>query len=335
MTSHPVEALVRLYIPLIGWIAFGWIIGHFLPVKVMASLGRFLFWIGVPISIVAFLYRADLSGWIVVAPITAWVAIAVGAVFARIWIELGLGDERIRALSRGLDGKATATVSLPETEWSKPTQGSFLLAMMIGNTGYMGYPVVLALVGSEYIAWALFYDLLGTFLAIYGVGVVIAARLGTAGTSRKSQLLEKMLKNPALWSIGIGLLLRLIHLPEMVEQSLHTCAWTIVNLSLVFIGLQLSRLTSLSKFKQVVPCIAIKMLIVPLVVGTGLMFFGLTAEPRLALVLQMGMPPAFSSIVFAEIYGLDRELAVTNIAFGCVSLLFLLPIWLFLFGNVQ
>jgi len=42
-------------------------------------LGQFLFWIGVPISIVAFLRGADLSGPIWIAPVVAWVAILLGA----------------------------------------------------------------------------------------------------------------------------------------------------------------------------------------------------------------------------------------------------------------
>jgi malate permease and related proteins len=41
------------------------------------------------------------------------------------------------------------------------------------------------------------------------------------------------------------------------------------------------------------------MLLVPLVVGKGLMFFGVTGAPRLVMVLQMAMPPAFATLVIA------------------------------------
>jgi hypothetical protein len=337
MPNSVVDALINLYVPLIGWISLGWALGRILPKNLPTRFGKLLFWVGVPISIVAFLYRADLTGWIWIAPVTAWVAILVGAAFAWVWIDLGLGDERLKALAKGLEQSNTGLTSglLRNSDWAKPTQGSFLLAMMVGNTGYMGFPVVLNLVGSTYFAWALFYDLLGTFIGVYGVGVVLAARYGTAQTTNKVQLLEKLIHNPALWSLVFGLTLRTIDLPDMVENGLRGCAWTVVNLALVLIGMQLSRLTSLHKLKQALPCLGIKMVLVPLVVGTGLMFFGVTAEPRLALVLQMGMPPAFATVVFAEAYGLDRELAVTTIVFGCVGLLLLLPIWMLLFGALS
>jgi len=333
---HLTDALIKLYIPLFGWICTGWLCGRLLPKSASKLFGKALFWVGVPITIVGFLIRANLSGWIIIAPLTAWIAIGVGATFAWIWIDLAINEERLKSLSRGLNtGTPVSTTELlQQTDWSSPSQGSFLLAMMVGNTGYMGIPVVLGLVGPEYVPWALFYDILGTFIGVYGVGVVIAARYGRAHTSGQVRLLNKVLQNPAMWSLGLGLILRSLQVPGWVEIGLEKSAWVIVQSALVLIGMQLSQLTSLSKLKQAIPCLSIKMVLVPLVVGTGLMFFGVTAEPRLALVLQMGMPPAFATVVFAEAYGLDKDLAVTTIVFGCVALFFLLPVWMLLFGSI-
>jgi predicted permease len=328
--------LIELYASLIGWISLGWVLGRVLPKRIPGLVGKFMFWVGLPVSIVAFLYRADLSGLIFIAPITAWIAIAVGAAFAWVWIDLGVGDERLRAMSRNLGQKTSDTgLILKDSDWSRPTQGSFLLAMMVGNTGYMGFPVVLGLVGDEYFAWALFYDLLGTFIGVYGIGVILATKYGSAQSAQSVRFSEKILKNPAIWGLGFGLILKfLVTLPEFAETSLRTFAWGVVNLALVLVGMQLSQLSSLRKLKQAIPCLGIKMILVPLVVGTGLMFFNVPQNASLALVLQMGMPPAFATVVFSEAYGLDRELAVTTLVFGCVALLLLLPIWKILFGVV-
>jgi len=334
------QALLKLYIPLIGWILVGWVLGRFLPRHVPPRLGQFLLRVGIPISVLSFLYRTNLDGWIWIAPTTAWIAMLSGAMFAWLWIELGLGDERLKLMAMGLEGSSTPDEQAFVSEWSKPIQGSFFLAMMIGNTGYMGFPVVLNLVGPDFFAWALFYDLLGSFFGTYLLGVAIAAKYGTAHRLSRSALLQKVFKNPVLWGMGFGLFLRLLAelniflLPAPVEQGLKTTAWVSVNLALVLIGMQISQLKSLSKIKQAIPCLSIKMMLIPLVVGTGLMFFGINFEPRLALVLQMGMPPAFATVVFAESYGLDRELAVTNVVFGFFVLLLLLPVWVWLFGPI-
>lgn len=74
------------------------------------------------------------------------------------------------------------------------------------------------------------------------------------------------------------------------------------------------------------------MLVVPLAVGSVLSLCGFTGAPQLAIVLQMAMPPAFATLVIAEAYNLDRDLAVTALAVGSTSLLLTLPLWLWLFG---
>ena len=333
--------LVMLYVRLIGWTLLGYVLGKLLPKIFTTYLGKALLFVGVPISIISFLRQADLSGWIVIAPTTAWVAILVGAGLAWIWIDLGVSDERFSKLSRGITSREKNVETNPsmdatlehETSWSGATQGSFLLAMTLGNTAFMGYPVSLALVGPQYFAWSLFYDLIGSTIAAYSVGIALASRYGSMSGGQKSpNPFVSMAKTPALWSLPIGVGMRFIPLPTVVTSGMSTIAWTTVTLSLVMIGMQLSQLKTLRNVKRALTCLSIKMLFTPLVVGTGLMFFGVTGEPRMAMVLQMAMPPAFSTLVIAQAYNLDRDLTVTTLAFGVVLLLFTIPIWLWLFS---
>lgn len=334
--------LLKLYITLTGWVLTGFILGRLLPKNAPATLGKFLFAFGIPFSTIAFMRRANLSGGILIAPLTGWIALLVGAGLAWVWIDLGVSDERLKAIARGLadwtepaevvDHHTDRSHSLQTTAWSKPTQGSFLLAMMVGNTGFLGIPVILSLIGSEYFAWALFYDL-SISIGVQVFGVALASSYGTKLQKRgKHAALKAILKNPALWAFGVGFLLRFLPLPPLAEEALKTGAWVVITLFLIMIGMQLSKLSSLRNLKQGLTCLSIKMLWTPLVVGTGLMFFGVTGPPRLLLVLLMGMPPAFITTLFAEKYGLDQDLAVTTVAIGCIAVLFTIPIWMLLFG---
>lgn len=306
--------LLKLYAPLVGWVVLGLGLGRFLPVFAAEGLGKFLFWVGVPISIVAFLRQANLSGAIWIAPLAAWAAILLGAGLAWIWLRQrhrwGIGRDR---------------------SWHRPTQGSFLLASMIGNTGYLGYPITLTLVGSQYFAWALFYDLLGTTLGAYGLGVALAVRF-SAEVQTYRWALQSMLKNPALWSFAIGLWGRDWPLPFWFDQSLSAIAWMMVALSLVLIGMRLSQLSSWYRLRPASISLGIKMLLVPLILGIALSLLGVKGPPQLVIVLQMAMPPAFATLVIAEAYDLDRDLAVTALAVGSSGLLVTLPIWVWLFG---
>lgn len=288
----------------------GYLLGRRLSTTVPIRLGQFLFWVGVPIGIIIFLRKADLSAQIWIAPAIAHSAILLGAVLA--WV--------------AIKGQAYLTNTAPQ----KSTQGSFILAAMVGNTGYIGYPVTLSIVGTQYFAWALFYDLLGTTLGAYGLGVALAARFG-GGVHSHLQVLKAIAINPALWSFGFGLLFREVKIPAPVEFWLELVAWSCVALSLVLIGMRLSKLTSWHSLPRASISIGIKMLIVPLILGSVLPHFGLTGTTARAIVLQMAMPPAFATLVIAETFHLDRDLAVTALAMGSMLLLVTLPIWLWLF----
>lgn len=300
-------SLFKLYLPLVGWVGLGWLLGYGLPKRIPNLFGKFLYWVGVPVSVIGFLLGADLSGPIWLAPLVAWAAILLGAGLAYGWMRWQLS-----------------------LAWRRPTQGSFVLSSMVGNTGYLGYPIVLALVGSQYFAWALFYDMLGTMLGAYGLGVVLASHYGDSTESRW-KLLQAMVYNPTLASFLAGLWLHDAALPPLLQTGLKAAAWGCISLSLVLIGMRLSQLTSLRSVKLASVSLGIKMLVVPLVLGSLVTLLGMTGAPRIILVLQMAMPPAFATLVITEAYNLDRELAVTSLALGSLSLLALLPFWLWLF----
>ncbi|AFY49192.1 putative permease [Nostoc sp. PCC 7524] len=288
-------------------------LGRKLPTTVPTRLAQFLFWVGVPISIIAFLRQADLSGRIWIAPAIAYLAILLGALLA--WL--------------GIKAQTYFSRTIPQ----KPTQGSLLLAAMIGNTGYLGFPITLAMIGPEYFAWALFYDLLGSFPGAYGLGVALGAHFGDNGQNQRqiTQVAQAIFINPAIWSFGFGLLLRQIAIPDGVAFTLDKLGWTTVALSLVLIGMRLAKLNTLVNLPQVGMSLVIKMLIVPLILGCTLPFLGLTGPAAKVIILQMAMPPAFASLVIAETFNLDRNLAVTTLAVGAMLLLLTLPIWLWLF----
>ncbi|HIK28026.1 MAG: AEC family transporter [Oscillatoriaceae bacterium SKW80] len=316
--SALIISLVNLYVKLGGGVLLGVILGRILPKILIAHLGKFLFWVGIPISIIAFLRGSDLSSSIWVAPVVAWAAILLGAIIARVWIALETRRQQFNF----------PFSSCPN--WSLPTQGSFILAAMVGNTGYMGYPVALALLGEKYFAWALFYDMVGTLFGAYGLGVMIAARFGM-GIKNHWQLALTMLQNPSLWCFGFGILIRDIPLPYFLDNILKGFGWAIIWLALILMGMRLSQLSSWHSLKQASISLVIKMLVVPLILGSVLSLLGFTGWQRLTLVLQAAMPPAFATLVIAEAYNLDRDLTVTAIAVGSLALLLTLPIWLWLF----
>lgn len=307
--------LLQLYTPLVGWVGLGWILGRILPPAFPNGLGKYLFWLGVPLSILGFLQQADLSGPVWLAGLMAWGCILVGLPLIWIWMQWELRRSPSGSLAR---------LHHP------PTQASLLLVATIGNTGYLGYPVILSLVGAPYFGWAIFYDMAGVLIGGYGLGVLLASRLGDR-TRTATQLLQTLLLNPTLWALPLGLWIRTLTLPPVLASTLHDLAWSSVMLSLLLIGMRLSQLTSWKQTRLVSVSLGFKMLLAPLLLGAMLSLFGLGGAPRLVMVLQAAMPPAFSTLVLAEAFDLDREATVTALALGSVGLLITLPFWVWLF----
>jgi hypothetical protein len=367
--SSFVNKLLQLYWPLVLGISVGWVLGQLCPPRYGKKIGQGLYWVGVPISVFAFLRQADLSGAVWIAPIVAWVAILAGLGLSWLWIQLQIhggqtlpfvpdsvshrlsvaiapdqsrhrqqehqgttSDQSDRFDSDQSDMPRPSEADRPQpADWKTPTRGSFLLTSMVGNTGYLGYPVVLALVGSKYFGWAVFYDLLGTMIGAYGLGVVLAARYGS-GASSAWQTAQSLLKNPTLWSFFIGLALKDVPFPSPVESVLEKLAWVAIALSLVLIGMRLSQISSWQHLPKASISLGIKMLIVPLAVGLILSQFSLNESAKLIIILEMAMPPAFATLVISEAFELDRDLTVTSLVAGTFGLLLLLPLWLWLFG---
>lgn len=331
--SKPEINLLQLYLPLIIWVGLGVILGYKLPPAIPFYLGKFLFWVGVPVSIIAFLRQADLSGSVWMAAAIAWAAILLGCSLAWLWIQIQHHLIQINPINPPhFRHFWNLEPSTPGSRWAQPTQGSFILAAMVGNTGYLGYPVTLALVGSKYFAWALFYDIAGTTLGAYGLGVALAAQFGLAHLNTQ-QLVIAVFSNPGLISFLLGLSFRSMALPLAIESALLTAAWSGLALSLLLMGMRLSQLRSWQSLRQACTSLVIKMIIVPLTLGVSLSYLGVTGPARLVIVLQMAMPPAFATLIIAEAYDLDRELTVTALMLGSVGLLFTLPMWIWLFSD--
>lgn len=297
-----VSQLSLLYLKLAGGIGAGWFLGQKLSPRQISQGGKWLYRWGIPLSIMAFVRQADLSAPVWLAPPIAWLGMALGGLMA--WGAL---------------------------RWRSPvkrqTQGSFILGSMPGNTGYLGYPICLTIAGPQYFAWALFFDLLGTVLGAYGVAPFLAQHYSEKSPDARAMVLE-FFKNPALWGLGLGFVFRGWPLAAPWEQAITALGWLVLVLALMLIGLRLSKTTIQAQLSLVPLAIVIKMLVVPLVFLVPLALSGLAVPAQIILLLELGMPAAFATVVLAEGYDLDQGFAVANLACGVVVLLFSLPLWL-------
>jgi predicted permease len=299
-------------------------------------LARFLYLVGIPIGVANFIRKAEFNSSVWIAPVIAWSAVLL-AIFLSWHFLKGSAKPR-----------------------SKSTKASFTLLSYLGNTSYLGFPVILLLpqLGPQYFSSAVLYDILGTLVAGYGLGVFFAGQASqntaegnTASFTRSSSIeggsaisatkrggagalldaLTEVARNPTFYAFFVGLYLKTLTIPEGIVSGLGAIAWSSIMVALVVMGMRIQQLSSKLNLKLAIQPVLIKTILVPLVLAAALTGFGLEGPQRLVLILQSAMPCGFISLILAENYGLDVELTVASISLSCIVFAFMLPVWVTLF----
>jgi predicted permease len=183
--------------------------------------------------------------------------------------------------------------------------GGFLLASALGNTGYLGYPLVAAWLGASAVPDAVFSDVFGTVFALVLVGLPIAARFGTH-TEGYPHPLREIVTFPAVIALALGLVSRTLVLPDLVSSGLDLLASMVAPLIMISVGLSLGFRAVSGAAVPLMAVVLIKLLVSPLIaIGMGSLLLG--GDQFRVAVLEAGMPSMMLSYVVGERFGLDTE----------------------------
>jgi malate permease and related proteins len=216
--------------------------------------------------------------------------------------------------------------------YNNPQQGSFILAGMLGNTGFVGLGLMPDLISAPNMRWAVFFSLTQNLIGTYTIGVLVASYFGgVTGKSRWWGLIQNVLLVPSLWAFCLGYFTKSWPAPEWLDAIGQGWYYWVIPASFLLMGMRLGQLDGWQSVQRAAGPVFLKLLILPLFVALGTTLLGLDGEPRLALVMMSGMPCAFAGLILAEEYELDRDLAASSIALSTIGLLFMIPIWLWVF----
>lgn len=315
------EILVHAYTPLVLWTFLGLIMVRFLPNSVPKILGRSLYWVGVPMEILALARRNNFS---------EGTALALFVTVAVLLSGLSLTWLSLQGLNRWFKSDSN-WLQLQE----RSSQGSFVLSAMLGNTGFIGLAIAPLLISDQALSLVIFYSISQNLVGTYGIGVFLASYYGHQSRQANHWWLQvrDVLSVPSLWAFTIGSLTHNLKFPSLLEQGLKTSVWFVIPTAFLLMGIRLGQIKGWKSFQLALIPALLKVIVVPGLVGIATTIGGLSSASRLALVLMSGMPTAFASLILAEEYDLDRELFASSIIITSVLLLFMIPCWLILFGE--
>ncbi len=186
--------------------------------------------------------------------------------------------------------------------------------LIFANVGFMGYPVIDVIFGSEGVFLAAIYNLIFNLL-LWTIGVMIISR----SRQEDKGIDWSHLLNPGIFAVFIGFFLFIfsISLPQPISATLEILGSTTTPLSMLVVGAILAQV----KLGDIFSNFKLWLISSIRLVGLPLLFlFILKVMPweinsliMGIIVVLTGMPAAANTAIFAEEFGGDAALASESV----------------------
>jgi predicted permease len=273
------------------------------PARAFARLNRFI--VCVPLSATVLLalhgLHWEMSYWVPVS--MAWILFAGAAAFF--------------------------TAAGRRFGWSSRTVGALVMTGGLGNTAFLGYPLIRALYGEGAMPVAVLADQPGSFLVLATAGLA-AASYFSSGKASAGAVIRRMARFPPLWATVGALLLRPIAFPGAVEAVLRLGMKTLVPLALISVGgvVSFDRARLKRERTPVAFGLLYKLVLAPLAIAFLLVVLLHEHGPAVRITLvEAAVGPMVTGAIVAEEHGLDAELCSLMVSLGIPLCLITVPLW--------
>ncbi|MFN3453811.1 MAG: AEC family transporter [Pseudobdellovibrio sp.] len=279
------------------------------PPSTGISLNLFIIYVSLPALILArlpqLLTKLDFHGYWWAPVATAWLSFLIAYVLI--------------------------TLIAKKYNWSSAKTGALILTVGLGNTSFVGFPLLDALIGKEAIEIGILADQPGSFLILSTLGIFIAARYSGGNSSLKYMLPKVFLFPPFIAMLGaIVWSISGITMPLIIFEALDKIALTLVPLALFSVGFQTQFDFKIiaKRLKPLYFGLTLKLFFIPLIFY--IFFYYILKINNLYIqvsVLEAAMATQITSAVVATEFNLDSELANLMVGLSIPLSLISVPLW--------
>jgi predicted permease len=202
-----------------------------------------------------------------------------------------------------------------------------LLCVPLGNTSYLGYPLIEAMLGQYALRYAVVYDQFGSFLILSTWGLWVLARYGGDARPTLRDMGLRVLKFPPFIVLVLALTVMPAEPPAAIDAILKRLADALLPVVAMAVGLQVRLALPRREAVPLAVGVAYKLALMPLLVWLLLPLLGLEGDMGRAAVLETAMPPMITAGALAISHGLAPRLAAAFVGYGIVLSLLSLPLW--------
>lgn len=210
--------------------------------------------------------------------------------------------------------------------WSAQRVGCLTLVCGLGNTSFMGYPMMEAMHGRPGLSLAVIADQLGCFPLLAAGGIVVAS-LYSGRAASAGFITRRVLTFPPFVCLVAGVVVGVLGgWPAAIDHVLMQIGATLTPLALFSVGLQFKLHLQREQAGALVAGLGWKLLLAPLATLAVGMLTGVTGLTLTVGVLQAAMAPMISAAILADQYGLEPRLANTVLGAGILLSLATIPL---------
>ena len=272
-----------------------------LPEATPAALNGFIVHVSLPALTLHHLRHLNFDASVAAPLAMAWLLFAVGVAFF-------LAAQRL-------------------FRWPAATTGALILTGALGNTSFVGLPMIESFFGREHVGLGILIDQLGTYMVLSTVGLLIAATL-SAGELTARAVAQRVLTFPPFLAVLLALASAPLPSPQWADAAFARLGDTLAPLALFSVGFQLRLAALRSRWRPLAAGLGYKLVAGPLAVLA--VFAALTNLDNPAMqvaVFEAAMAPMIGGAIVAAQHKLDPELGTLMLGIGIPLSFLTLPVW--------
>lgn len=216
--------------------------------------------------------------------------------------------------------------------WSKSLIGCLILTAGLGNTSFVGIPVIDAIYGEEGLKTLIMVDLPGTFIVLSTLGVIVAT-IYSRGSNDFSVIAKKVFGFPPFIIFLLGICMNLFdyQIPETLDTVFKRLGDTTTPLALVSVGFQLQINKRSKHWKYLILGLFFRLIFAPAFIY---LFYKVIFQKEGmdidVCIMEAAMAPMITASIVASSYGLKPKLSNMMIGIGIPISFITLSIWYFI-----
>ncbi|MDA8427866.1 MAG: AEC family transporter [Geobacteraceae bacterium] len=271
------------------------------PAATPAALNGFIIHISLPALAILHIHTMKIDSSLLLTAAMAWL------VFGMAWAIFSLAG-RIFSIDR-------------------KRVGALIMVAGLGNTSFVGLPMIEAYFGKEYLGVGIIADQLGSFMVLSTLGILVST-IYSAGAVSPRQMARKVILFPPFQALLLAFILRPFPFPIWSVTILEKLGATLTPLALVSVGFQLNFGGIREVIRPLAAGLGYKLLLAPALIW--LLYanlLGATGTVTAVTIFEAAMAPMITAGIIAIDHDLEPRLVTLLIGIGIPFSFVTLHLW--------